>query len=73
LIDNNSAPGSRTAEYQGGITFAVVIIAVLAAPGGLLFGYDNGIMEGVASNPDYQAYYFPSILHATDSTSQFCQ
>lgn len=34
--------GSRAHLYQGHTTVYVVIVAMVAASGGLLFGYDNG-------------------------------
>lgn len=40
----------RGAQYTGkGMTAAVFLVAVVAASGGLIFGYDNGISGYVGS------------------------
>jgi hypothetical protein len=38
-----SAATSRAAQYAGGLNLYVIIVALLAGSGGLLFGYDIGV------------------------------
>lgn len=38
----------RAAEYHGRLTGAVIFVAIIAASGGLLFGYDLGERLGWA-------------------------
>lgn len=40
--------GSRMDQYQGRTTFAVILIAIVASAGGLIFGFDMGITGGQA-------------------------
>ena len=44
---------SRCKLYQGRTTPAVIFIAMIAASGGLLFGFDNGITGGTAVSLPY--------------------
>lgn len=37
------AGGAPPGDYGGGITFSVVVTCLMAASGGLIFGYDIGI------------------------------
>lgn len=37
---------------------AVIIIALVAASGGLLFGFDNGITGGVIAHPGFESRFF---------------
>lgn len=41
--------------------FMKVLVALIAASGGLLFGYDLGVTGGVESFPDFQAKFFPEV------------
>jgi MFS transporter, SP family, sugar:H+ symporter len=73
VIDLSSK--GRHEEYEGKTTTAVVLIAIVAASGGLLFGFDNGIMGGVNANKDFQAQFFPNILESDESenNSMYCK
>ncbi len=33
----------RASRYKGGITSYVLVVAMLAAAGGMMFGYDDGV------------------------------
>ncbi|KAF7846975.1 hypothetical protein BT93_L3521 [Corymbia citriodora subsp. variegata] len=64
-------------NYEGGVTAFVVITCVVAATGGLLFGYDLGISGGVTSMDDFLLKFFPSVYHKTKDEShhesQYCK
>lgn len=61
----------RCQLYQGRTTPAVLIIALVAASGGLLFGFDNGITGGVIAHSGFSARFFAH-GHAPD-TDPFCK
>ncbi|KAF3450198.1 hypothetical protein FNV43_RR06278 [Rhamnella rubrinervis] len=48
-------------SYKGGVTTFVVFACIVAATGGLIFGYDLGISGGVTSMEDFLHKFFPSI------------
>jgi len=48
-------------NYNGGITAFVVFTCVVAAMGGLIFGYDIGISGGVTSMEHFLRKFFPSV------------
>ncbi|TQD77675.1 hypothetical protein C1H46_036776 [Malus baccata] len=48
-------------DFEGKITAIVVISCILAASGGLMFGYDIGISGGVTSMPDFLKEFFPVV------------
>lgn len=63
-----AAASSRAADYSSNkLTFAVVVVALLAASGGLLFGYDIGVTGGVTSMPEFQQKFFPDVYAATQA------
>ena len=67
---------SNLASYgESKLTGYVVFVAILAASGGLLFGYDLGVTGGVESMESFQKQFFPSVYEAeqdgTDS-SPYC-
>ncbi|KAL5538784.1 hypothetical protein UlMin_044334 [Ulmus minor] len=49
-------------DYHGDITAFVVVACLVAAMGGLIFGYDIGISGGVTSMEDFIKRFFPSVL-----------
>ncbi|KAL6211691.1 hypothetical protein ACLB2K_016914 [Fragaria x ananassa] len=48
-------------HYEGNITLFVIFTCVVAASGGLLFGYDIGISGGVTSMEPFLSKFFPSV------------
>lgn len=51
----------RAAQYQGRVTFYVIITCIVAAVGGSLFGYDIGISGGVTSMDGFLRHFFPGV------------
>jgi MFS family permease len=51
----------------------VILGAVLGAASGLFMGYENGIAGGVASFPEFQAKFFPSLLQAHAGGDAYCK
>ncbi|KAK4722298.1 hypothetical protein R3W88_012531 [Solanum pinnatisectum] len=63
-------------EYPGKLTRYVALTCIMAAMGGLIFGYDIGISGGVTSMDPFLKLFFPSVYRkeALDtSTSQYCK
>ncbi|KAI8550409.1 hypothetical protein RHMOL_Rhmol06G0104100 [Rhododendron molle] len=73
------APGVFAVEglsgnYGGRITVSVVMTCIVAASGGLIFGYDIGISGGVTTMEPFLKKFFPSILKkaAEAKTNMYC-
>lgn len=63
-------------EYPGNLTPYVLVTCIVAAMGGLIFGYDIGISGGVTAMPSFLKKFFPSVYRkkqANESTNQYCQ
>ncbi|XP_073048139.1 sugar carrier protein C-like [Primulina eburnea] len=63
-------------EYPGNLTPYVIVTCVIAAMGGLIFGYDIGISGGVTSMDPFLEKFFPSVYRkqkADDTTNQYCK
>ncbi|KAK4479653.1 hypothetical protein RD792_015180 [Penstemon davidsonii] len=64
-------------NYEGRVTPFVVITCIVAATGGLIFGYDIGISGGVTSMDEFLMKFFPSVYHKEKNMSgresQYCK
>ncbi|XP_048141679.1 sugar carrier protein C [Rhodamnia argentea] len=63
-------------EYPGNLTPFVTVTCVVAAMGGLIFGYDIGISGGVTTMDSFLRKFFPSVYRkkmADTTTNQYCK
>ncbi|POO02215.1 Sugar/inositol transporter [Trema orientale] len=71
-----TAAGTGGGDYEAKITPVVVISCIMAATGGLMFGYDIGISGGVTSMPDFLKKFFPVVYKRTQEKgldSNYCK
>ncbi|KAM0934582.1 putative sugar transport protein STP/MST-like, plant [Dioscorea sansibarensis] len=69
-------PGATTSVYNGRMTIFVVLSCVMAAMGGLIFGYDIGISGGVTSMESFLKKFFPAVyrkMKEDSTTSNYCK
>ncbi|KAK9072935.1 hypothetical protein SSX86_009371 [Deinandra increscens subsp. villosa] len=63
--------------YPGGLTCKVLITCLVAACGGLIFGYDIGISGGVTSMSPFLKEFFPEVYKKESeikpSSNQYCK
>lgn len=52
----------RGGQYTGKVTAVVIMSAIAAGCGGLLFGYDNGVVGGVIAMRGFASRFFPDTL-----------
>ncbi|WOL10639.1 hypothetical protein Cni_G19398 [Canna indica] len=57
----SSAGADGTKKFEGKITIYVVLCGIIAATGGLMFGYDIGISGGVTSMDDFLEKFFHNV------------
>ncbi|KAK1303160.1 Sugar transport protein 10 [Acorus calamus] len=64
-------------QYGGKVTMFVVVACVVAATGGLIFGYDIGISGGVTSMDAFLERFFPSVYarmkESSEHQNQYCK
>ncbi|KAA8547817.1 hypothetical protein F0562_004246 [Nyssa sinensis] len=63
-------------DYPGKLTRYVTITCLIAALGGLMFGYDIGISGGVTSMAPFLSEFFPEVYRKEEldqSTNQYCK
>eukprot|EP00249_Psilotum_nudum_P014959 c25091_g1_i1 orf=204-1778(-) len=62
-------------QYEGRTTVFVVVTCLMAASGGLIFGYDIGISGGVTSMDDFLEKFFPDVYRKKHSavTNDYCK
>ncbi|KAL6867588.1 hypothetical protein ACP4OV_015612 [Aristida adscensionis] len=67
--------GGSGTEFEAKITPIVIISCIMAATGGLMFGYDVGISGGVTSMDDFLGEFFPTVLKKknADKESNYCK
>ncbi|BAF14868.1 sugar transport protein MST1-like [Oryza sativa Japonica Group] len=61
VIVANDGDGSAV-DHGGRLTFSVVITCLVAASGGLIFGYDVGISGGVSTMEPFLRRFFPGVV-----------
>ncbi|GAB4843415.1 Sugar transport protein mst4 [Ancistrocladus abbreviatus] len=69
------APGSGV-EFEAKITPIVIISCIMAATGGLMFGYDIGVSGGVTSMQPFLKKFFPVVYRRTNDpniNSNYCK
>ncbi|CAN6457777.1 unnamed protein product [Victoria cruziana] len=63
-------------DYAGKVTLFVVFTCIVAATGGLIFGYDIGISGGVTSMNPFLKRFFPSVykkMNEDNTQNQYCK
>lgn len=63
-------------EFEAKITPIVILSCIMAATGGLMFGYDVGISGGVTAMPDFLEKFFPEVYGKTQDphlNSNYCK
>ncbi|KAL4329857.1 hypothetical protein AHAS_Ahas13G0342000 [Arachis hypogaea] len=74
LIGKGSANGK---QYPGKLTFRIFVTCMVAAFGGLIFGYDLGISGGVTSIDPFLKKFFPDVyakeMNMKPSDNQYCR
>ncbi|XP_020704046.1 hexose carrier protein HEX6-like [Dendrobium catenatum] len=71
----NSEDDRRPEAYEGKVTSFVVLSCIVAASGGILFGYDIGISGGVSATTSFLKRFFPHVYHEmlSSHTSNYCK
>ncbi|KAK8918408.1 Sugar carrier protein C [Platanthera zijinensis] len=73
VISNPLVEGT---DYPGKMTMYVFLTCLLAATGGLIFGYDIGISGGVTSMDSFLIKFFPAVYRKEKGetrTNQYCK
>ncbi|KAE9613505.1 hypothetical protein Lal_00016045 [Lupinus albus] len=68
--------GNGGKEYPGNLTPFVTVTCIVAAMGGLIFGYDIGISGGVTSMDPFLMKFFPEVYKkkkGVETTNKYCQ
>ncbi|XP_004505018.1 sugar carrier protein C-like [Cicer arietinum] len=68
--------GGGNKKYPGELTPYVTVTCIVAAMGGLIFGYDIGISGGVTSMDSFLLKFFPSVYRKKNldqSSNKYCQ
>ncbi|WCJ40079.1 Sugar transport protein 10 [Euphorbia peplus] len=69
--------GGGGKNYEGGVTAFVIITCLVAAMGGLIFGYDIGISGGVTSMDVFLEKFFPEVYRkesmSSDGGNMYCK
>ncbi|KAL6497790.1 Sugar transport protein 13 [Orobanche hederae] len=71
-----ASSGSGGTEFEAKITPIVIISCIMAATGGLMFGYDVGVSGGVTSMGPFLEKFFPVVYRRTQDPgldSNYCK
>ncbi|KAJ4765271.1 Sugar transport protein 5 [Rhynchospora pubera] len=65
---------SEGADHGGSLTWSVMVTCIMAASGGLIFGYDIGISGGVTAMESFLKQFFPHVLKkmAEAQQNEYC-
>ena len=70
------SPKVNAADYHSKLNAHVILVSLIAASGGLLFGYDIGVTGGVESMASFQQKFFPEVYARTElgaqNTNPYC-
>ena len=58
--------------YAGHVTSYVIISCIVAASGGALFGYDNGVTGGVVAMHGFLRKFFPEVDQVISGVQSSC-
>ncbi|CAI9762161.1 unnamed protein product [Fraxinus pennsylvanica] len=71
-----TSSGTGGTEFEAKITPIVIISCIMAATGGLMFGYDVGVSGGVTSMDGFLKKFFPVVYRRTNDggiNSNYCR
>lgn len=71
-----ASSGTGGTEFEAKITPIVIISCIMAATGGLMFGYDVGVSGGVTSMDGFLKKFFPVVYRRTNDegiNSNYCR
>ncbi|GFZ14134.1 major facilitator superfamily protein [Actinidia rufa] len=71
-----AAPAGGGTHFEAKITPIVIISCIMAATGGLMFGYDVGVSGGVTSMDHFLKKFFPTVYRRTQEgelDSNYCK
>ncbi|PKA46444.1 Hexose carrier protein HEX6 [Apostasia shenzhenica] len=71
-----AAPARRPDASGGRVTTFVILSSIMAASGGILFGYDIGISGGVTTMGSFQERFFPDVytkMKNDTKVSNYCK
>ncbi|XP_059632524.1 sugar transport protein 13-like [Cornus florida] len=69
-------PAAGGTQLEAKITPIVIIFSIMAATGGLMFGYDIGVTGGVTSMSDFLERFFPLVyrsIQESEPNSNYCK
>ncbi|KAL2508880.1 Sugar transport protein 13 [Forsythia ovata] len=72
----STSSGAGGAQFEAKITPIVIISCIMAATGGLMFGYDVGVSGGVTSMDDFLKKFFPVVYRKAKekgANSNYCK